>query len=95
MPRCKICGEDVKSGVVLHVECYEAWEADLSEREEAVRERENETGRREWEIDIREGVLERYYEAIIKKEKQAKRLLLINIACAALTVAVALVVLFL
>lgn len=95
MPKCKSCGADVKSGVVMHVECYEAWEADLSERAETIRERERELDMREFELDVRDGYLEMWYEEIISTEKQAKRLLAASIACAALSVMIALVVLFL
>lgn len=88
MPKCKICGEAVQSGDVMHVECRESWEEEMRERERAL-------DMREFELDVRDGYLETWYEEIISTEKQAKRLIATSIAVAAFTVLTALVVLFL
>lgn len=95
MPKCKICGEAVQSGEVMHVECRKKWEAEMLAREETLREREHELNLREMEQDVREGFLDYYYEEILTTEKRAKRLLVIDIAFAAFTVVTALVLLFL
>lgn len=87
MPKCKICGEDVKSGVVLHVECYKAWREEMNEREQ-------ELDMREFELDERDGFMEQWYEEVLETEKKAKRMLAINLAVAAFNVAVALMVIF-
>lgn len=87
MPRCKICGEDVRAGTVLHVECYKAWREEMNEREQ-------ELDMREFELDVRDGFMEQWYEEVLETEKKAKRLLVIDIAIAAFNVATALMVLF-
>ncbi len=88
MPRCKICGEDVRAGTVLHIECYKAWREEMNEREQAL-------DMREFELDVREGFVEQWYAETLETEQKAKRLLVIDIVGAALTVVTALVVLFL
>ena len=102
MPKCKICGEAVQSGEVMHVECRENWEAEMLAREETIRERAETIREREAMLDsrekmqdFREGFLDYYYEEILTTEKRAKRLLLIDIAFATFTVVTALVLLFL
>jgi hypothetical protein len=72
----------------MHVECRESWEEEMRERERAL-------DMREFELDVRDGYLETWYEEIISTEKQAKRTLAINLAIAAFTILTALVVLFL
>ena len=101
MPKCKICGEAVQSGEVMHVECREMWEKELMaraevirEREETIREREQELDMREFELDIREGFVEQWYAEVLETEKKAKRMLAINLAIAAFNVVTALMVIF-
>lgn len=87
MPRCKICGEDVRAGTVLHIECYKAWREEMNEREQ-------ELDMREFELDVRDGFMEQWYAEVLETEKKAKRLLAIDIAVAAFNVVVALMVIF-
>ena len=87
MPRCKICGEDVRAGTVLHIECYKAWREEMNEREQ-------ELDTREFELDVRDGFMEQWYEEVLETEKKAKRMLVIDIAIAVFNVVTALVVIF-
>lgn len=95
MPKCKICGEAVQSGEVMHLSCMEELEKELKAKANALAEREEKLDMREFELDVREGYLETWYEEIISTEKKAKRLLASSIAVASLSVVIALVVLFL
>lgn len=91
MPKCKICGEAVQSGEVMHVECREMWEKDLMARAEAIRERETELNLREMELDVRDGFMEQWYAEVLETEKKAKRMLAINLAIAAFNVVTAMI----
>ena len=94
MPKCKICGEAVQSGEVMHVECREKWEKELMaraevirEREETIREREEMLDRREAAQNFREGWLDLYREEILAESKKAKRNMIFGIALASFTIA--------
>lgn len=70
MPKCKICGEAVQSGEVMHVECREKWEKELLAKAEAIRERATELEAREREIVERRNNLDyREYELLFRERE--------------------------
>lgn len=77
MPKCSICGRQVRSGEVLHVKCRKKWEAEVREELERERKilevtmREREKGISEREEMVRkreENVLDREEELDIREE---------------------------
>ena len=84
MPKCKICGENVRAGTVLHIECYKAWREEMNEREQ-------ELDMREFELDVRDGFMEQWYAEVLETEQKAKRLLVIDTAVAVFNVMVAMI----
>lgn len=91
MPKCKICGEDVRAGMVMHFECCENWEADLRAREETIRERERELDMREREQEIHEGFLDHYYDEILGTDRRARGIMIINLVIAAFNITTAVI----
>ena len=63
MPKCSICGRQVRSGEVLHVKCREKWQAEV--REELEKERKSFVAT----LEERERVLSEREEMVRKREE--------------------------
>jgi hypothetical protein len=71
MPKCSICGRQVRSGEVLHVKCREKWEAEV--REELERERKSfvvTLEERERVLDEREEMMRKREENVLDREEE-------------------------
>ena len=71
MPKCSICGRQVRSGEVLHVKCREKWQAEV--REELERERESfvvTLEERECVLDEREERVRTREENVLDREEE-------------------------
>ena len=69
MPKCKICGEAVQSGEVMHVECREKWEAEMQAREDEAQKRRISLDIREKVLDAREKEADERGEKLLRCEK--------------------------
>ena len=86
MPKCKICGEDVRAGTVMHVECMEKMKAEIEAKRLELQEREEMLDMREKAQDFREGFLDFYCKKILAERKKAKRDRIFGLALAVLTI---------
>ena len=71
MPKCSICGRQVRSGEVLHVKCREKWEAEV--REELERERRSFVAtleEKERVLDEREEMVRKREENVLDREEE-------------------------